>query len=284
MILNGSRLIMFEGIPGSGKSTLAKRVHEYLSSNGIKTTLYSEGCDHPVDLTWHAYLTKNEFYSLTSKYIEHADQICKNSIIENDYILVPYRKLCFDPQENELIKYLEAHEICYNNNATVSIEIFTKVFRKRWEQYAHCSLLKDEITIFESAYFQHHIHDLMRLYMPGNTIIIEHLETLLKEVEELKPILFYLTQSSVKETLLRVWKQRSTPGKDSISQNTRFVENSAYGRANNLTGLDGAIQFWEDRKHIEFKAIDKLPLKTFVIDNSDYNWDKVFDKIIKILK
>ena len=146
---------------------MAKRIYEYLRNKGIKATLYNEGCDHPVDLTWHAYLTKDEFDKLISKYTEQAEEIYSYSIIENGYVLVPYTKFGLAPYENDLTRYLKAHEVCYGNTPSVFIEVFTRVFCKRWERYASKIALKDEINIFESAYFQHHIHDLMRLYAPG---------------------------------------------------------------------------------------------------------------------
>ncbi|BBB92760.1 MAG TPA: hypothetical protein PKA28_02980 [Methylomusa anaerophila] len=138
-----------------------------------------------MDLTWHAYLTKDEFDKLITKYTEQAEEIYSYSIIEDDYVLVPYTKFGLAPYANDLTRYLEAHEVCYGNTPSVSIEGFTRVFCKRWERYASKITLEDEINIFESAYFQHSIHDLMRLYAPENTIIIEHLKRLIREVEEL---------------------------------------------------------------------------------------------------
>ena len=97
------------------------------------------------------------------------------------------------------------------------------------------------------------------MYNPTREAIIHHLGKLIKEVTTLNPVIFHLTQSDVKETLLRVWKER---GKE---------------------GSDNAIRFWQHRKKIEFDAMSKLPAKMYVIDNSDYDWDKVYDTVINIL-
>lgn len=283
MKLCDSKLIMFEGIPGSGKSTMAKRIYQHLNINGIKTSLYSEGCDHPVDLTWHAYLTRDKFNKLLIRHKEQSEQIYRYSIIEDNYVLVPYKKIKFDSIDSDLKKYLKSHEVCYSNIPVVSHVVFTEIFRRRWKSFSERRVLRNDVSIFESAFFQHHIHDLMRLYDVEKATIIKHLEAIIKEVSELKPVLFYLTQSSVKETLMRVCKQRSTAEKDTMNSFISFVENSKYGINNNLVGLNGVIKFWEVRKSIEFEAISKLPLTTYVIDNSDYDWDKVFDKVIDIL-
>lgn len=284
MKLSNTKLIIFEGIPGSGKTTMAKRLYEYLGNQGIKSRLYNEGdSDHPVDLAWHAYLTRDEFTELITKYVEQADELCKHSIIEDDYAIVPYKRQGSSIYEDDLMNYLETREVCYCNIPTVPIEVFSRIFRKRWERFAQSSDLKDGITIFESALFQHQIHDLMRMYAPETPVIAEHLRALTNEVGDLKPIIFYITQSSVKETLERAWKQRTTPQYNPMASNIKFVENSQYGKKNKLTGVEGAIKFWEARKGIEFEVMNQLAVESFVIDNSDYNWDKVFDKVIGIL-
>ena len=86
-----------------------------------------------------------------------------------------------------------------------------------------------------------------------------------------------------KKLFYKTWKDRTTPNKNALSRAIRFVEISQYGRVNSLTGVDGAIRFWEDRKKIEFEAMRELPLNSFVIDNSDYDWDVAFDNVISIL-
>lgn len=284
MKLYNTKLIMFEGILGSGKSTMAKRVHEYLSSNGIKARLYNEGdSGHPVDLAWHAYLTKDEFDEVIVSNKELDEQIISHSIIEDNYVLVPYKEAGKALYEGELMKYLEAHEVCYSSTPTVPMEVFTEVFRKRWKRFAENIACKDEIIIFESSFFQHQIHDLMRMYAPESSAIIKHLEVLINEVMDLRPIVFYISQSSVRENLERTWKVRNTPQYDAMSSNIRFVENSQYGKKNNLTGVEGAVQFWEARKRIELEAMRKLPADSYIVDNSDYDWNKVFDNVIDIL-
>lgn len=214
---------MIEGIPGSGKSTLAKRVHEHLCSSGVKTTLYNEGSHNPLDLFWHAYLTREEFNQMSIKYDSMSKEINKHSIFENDYVLVPYKQLSYKSNESDLKKYLKEHEVCYSNKPLISLVNFKKVFLKRWYRFRESSLGRNDIKIFESVFFQHNIHDLLRLYAPENKEIIEYLYSLIHEVIDFKPILIYLTQSSVEETLTRVWKERN---KDNNC--FKFIENSKW--------------------------------------------------------
>jgi len=275
---------MFEGVPGSGKTTITKRVHEYLINKGIRTTFYSEGCDpHPVDLTWHAFLTNDEYENIIDKYNEQANRLHKHSIFEDGYALVQYRNINSFYFDGELLKYLKAHEVCYSNTPVVSMETFTAIFRNRWRQYAGGKNLKGDVTILDGAFFHHQIHDLMRLFAPEKKLIIRHLELLIKEVEELKPVLFYLSSPDIKECLLRASEDETTLERNTMDNFISFAEHSKYGEINNLFGLDGAIQFWGYRQSVEFEAMNELPLKSFVINNTNCDWDSVFHSIVNIL-
>ena len=37
------------------------------------------------------------------------------------------------------------------------------------------------------------------------------------------------------------------------------------------------------RKSIELEAIRQLPIGTYILDNSDYNWNKIFETITQVL-
>ena len=37
-----------------------------------------------------------------------------------------------------------------------------------------------------------------------------------------------------------------------------------------------------ERKSIELEAIRQLPIRTYILDNSDYNWNKIFETITQL--
>jgi len=256
-----TKLILLEGIPGSGKSTLSGRIHEYLTTRNIKTSLYLEGCDHPVDLPFYAYLTYKEFDHIIIEFPQQAESIREFVIIENDYILVPYKSPAIVPCNNDLLNYLRSKEVCYTSNPIISFHTFSEVFHNRFERYTEKSVISDDITIFESVLFQHQLHDIMRMYHIDKDKIINYLHSISQIIGRLNPVLFYISQNSVRESLIRTALVRSKP----------------------KWASEESITFCEKRKNIELEAIEKLPINTYIIDNSDYNWDKVFDEIIRIL-
>lgn len=161
-ILINTRLILFEGIPGSGKTTTSQLFHKCLINNGIDTDIYVEGCEHPIDLPFFAYLSTNEFHDLLYTYQQQTYWLKQKSIIEKEYVLTPYKVPEPDPWNDTLVEYLRSKEFCYSNKAIVSFEIFKEIFYRRFEQYVASVINNDTITIFESVLFQHQIHDINR--------------------------------------------------------------------------------------------------------------------------
>ena len=104
---------------------------------------------------------------------------------------------------------------------------------------------------------------------------------LIETAMNLNPVMFYLNAPNISEHIRRLGEDRVNEKgeKDWLSQVTLYTENSPYGRKHNLKGFEGIIKGFEKRKQIELNLIKKLPLKTYVIENPDYNWDEVWQKV-----
>lgn len=109
----------------------------------------------------------------------------------------------------------------------------------------------------------------------------------MQSLEELNPILIYLTQPDVHETILRVANERRSLDKslypDWIDHVVKYVSNSKFGMENKLHGFEGAVEYFEGRKKIELEAIGHLDIRTIIIENSDYNAEKGITNIIEAL-
>ncbi|QVK18771.1 thymidylate kinase [Mycoplasmatota bacterium] len=272
-----NRLILVEGIPGSGKTMISRKIKHDLESKGEKAILYNEGDVHPADLAWHAYISLNEFERIVKEYPKYKTSLIKYTQIEENFALVAYTKLGI--REKELFKYFEEHEVY---DGRVPFEVFKKLHFKRWTKFVD-QVNSDSIIIFECAYLQNHINELFAFHNKDRDNIIKYMLELINIVKKLKPILIYLSQPDVGETISRVAKERVSPDKsqyeDWIDLVISYVEKSMYGKLNNLKNFDGAIKFFEHRKKLELAVIEQLPIDKVVIENPDYNWEKVFNKI-----
>lgn len=273
-----TKLILIEGIPGSGKTTLARRTEKFLKDKGVKAKCYNEGMIHPADLAWLAYLTLEEYNKLLLEHEQYADVLRKNSRIEDDMVVVAFTYLGIRRNENELIKYLQGKEIF---DGKLSSKEFLNINLKRWKNFCKQALSDDYVYIFECAFLQNHINELLAYNDVTTDYIIDYAKKLISTVEKLNPTLIYLDQSNVRAKIESVAKERTAPEgiPDWIDLVIDFTQNSSYGQRNNLKGFDGAVKFFADRAHIEREVIKHLPIDTFIINNPARDWDDIFNKI-----
>lgn len=272
-----TRLILIEGITGSGKTTIARRTEKFLKDKGIKAKCYNECMIHPADLAWLAYLTLEEYNGILIEYEKYADVLRENSKIEDDMVVVAFTYLGLR-DENELIKYLQSKEIF---DGKLSSEDFLNVNLKRWKSFCKQALSDDCVYIFECAFLQNHINELLAYNDVTTNYIIDYAVKLISTVEALNPTLIYLDQSSVRAKIERAAKERTEPEgiPNWIDLVIDFVENSSYGQRNNLKGFDGTVRFFADRVDIEREVIEHLEIDSFMITNPDFDWDDIFNKI-----
>lgn len=274
-----NRLILIEGIPGSGKTTISKKIKDYLEDKGLKVKLFTEGEAHPADMAWTAYVPQIEYERLLCDNLEYAEIIKVNTEFQEDYAFVAYTRLGIMQNQNELMKYFAAHEVC---DGRVGFEVFKELHFKRWKKFGECA--DDKIIyIFECAYLQNHVNELMGFHSNDIKSISNYMLKLIATVINLKPKLIYLNQPNVKETIERVSKVRISPDKsklkDWIDLVIDYVEKSPYGQENQLKGFEGVVKFFQARKEIEFEVMERLPIDKIVIDNPKYDWDEVFEKV-----
>lgn len=260
--MTAPKLILFEGIPGSGKTTTSQLLHAYFKEHGTDSGVFVEGSEHPIDLPFYAYLSMDEFEEMLSTYPQQAEWLQQKSIIEDAYALTPYQSPEPDPRDDTLLAYLRAKEFCYADRPVVSFDTFTQVFCRRFENFAASAMKQDTVIIFESVLFQHQIHDIHRLYPEvGEREIIEYLGVLADIIRPLNPVLFYLTQDSVKESLEHTAQIRSKP----------------------KWAAEETIAYYVRRKRLELDAIKELPIHSMIINNTDRDWGQMMATILHAL-
>ena len=145
---------------------------------------------------------------------------------------------------------------------------------------------KEQITIFECAFLQNHIGEILADHnVTDEEYIKDYFRELIDTVKELNPKLIYLNQESVEETIARVAKERISDDKDKcpdwIDMVIDYYENCKYGKENNLKGYDSVIKFLKKRKELEGQVIDDLKIDKAIINNLDYDWEEVTKEILR---
>lgn len=274
-----TKLILVEGIPGSGKSTFARKIAEYYRVGNITVNLFIEGEAHPADLGWNACVPAGQYEKMVNKYSVLRGEIRRNMRIEGGYAIVAYTQVKGAPKE--FYKDMEAYEVY---DGRVSDDVFFNLHYNRWRSFGENALANDDLNIFECAFMQNHVNELLFWRDADMKTIIEHHNKLIATVESLSPVLIYLSQPDIRETILRIAKERVSPDSDNwIDRCIAYCESSPFGKKHGIKGFEGAMQFFEIRKRLEMEILDQLSIPRTIVENPDFNWDDVWTKIAEYL-
>lgn len=274
--MNAHQLILVEGIPGSGKSTTAKKIEEYLKEKGINVRLFKEGDQNPADLSWHACIPNAAFTQLLETYPNEKETILACTTFEEDYAIVAYIKGDF--QNPELHQRFESYEV-YDNR--VPFQRFRDLHLKRWKHFSEQSKQENTVSIFECAFLQNHVNELLLFRDKNESEIKTYMKCLLETVQELHPFLLYLSPVNVKKNLEWIGKMRVNEKgeQDWLNRVTAYISECPYGMKNQLFGIDGLAACMEARKHIELDFIKTLLSDSHIIENEDNDWEANWRKV-----
>ncbi|WP_195958834.1 hypothetical protein [Clostridium saudiense] len=274
-----SRLILVEGIPGAGKTTTARKIKEKLIDEGKEAILYEEGMSHPADMAWNACLKEDEYNDFIKKCSEMWEgskksiskeelisRIQRQTRIEDNNVILAYTKIDF-PEDCywSLIGDVASKEIC---DGRKSLDEFRDIHLRRWSKFAEQALLNDNIYIFECAFLQNHIFELLGVYEKSDEEIYLYLKILLETVKSLSPSIVYIEPSSVEDIIIQAANERKSPegsGPDWIDEVANWVSNMNFGKSHNLKGIEGVFYFCKERLRIDKLMIEKLNVPVTII-------------------
>lgn len=274
-----SRLILVEGIPGAGKTTTARKIKEKLIDEGKEAILYEEGMSHPADMAWNACLKEEEYndfikkcskmWEVSKKSIskeELISRIQRQTRIEDNNVILAYTRIDF-PEDCywNLIGDIASKEIC---DGRKSLDEFRDIHLRRWSKFAEQALLNDNIYIFECAFLQNHIFELLGVYEKSDEEIYLYLKSLLETVESLSPSIVYIEPSSVEDIIIQAANESKSPEgsrPDWIDEVANWVSNVNFGKSHNLKGIEGVFYFCKERLRIDKLMIEKLNVPVTII-------------------
>lgn len=254
-----------EGLQGAGKSTFVRRLSRKL--NGYK--VFCEGDFSPVELAWCAYVTEQQYSTILMEYPSIAREIKAKTVAEGGQRIICYTQILTDVPDFH--KNLEKFEI-YNGN--LDRESFEKVVFHRFEKW------DGEGQIFECSIFQNIIENQMLYLMMTDEEILDFYKRL-KGILKHKPYkIIYLDVKDIPGTIDIIRKERSDDNGNELwfPLMVRYLEESPYGRANELTGAKGLIGHLDKRKALEHRILDEVfSERTAVVKSKNYEMDDVIE-------
>lgn len=263
------KLYLIEGIPGVGKTTYAKRLKKEFTKQGKKAVLYEEGDSHPADMAWQAYLSKEQYDVFIAEckkvwgklgkpkdFSEINELIEKQTRVEIDKYILAYTRIGFPYEEYwQTIDYVANKEICDGRS---SFETFRDVHLSRWQKFADDAYKTDIVYIFECAFLQNHITELMGTYNLDKDFILNYFKKLIRTVKKLQPEIVYIRPYNIKKIIDIAAEERVGPDGKWIDRVADWISHRPYGKMHNLSGIEGVYKYCRARYQMDIYVLQRL--------------------------
>ncbi len=237
--------VFVEGIQGMGKSTLVNR----LTAVVPELRVCREGDYSPVDLAWCTWMTKEEYETVLERYGSIRDEIVKNTVSEREHFIISYTRILTDIPHFH--KELEKYEV-YNGRKTLGE--LRELVLTRYRNFAGTGYL------FECAFFQNIIEDLLLYHMLTDDEIVEFYRELYGTVNQEQFLLLYLYSDRLEETIGDIRKERCDDKGNELWYPLllEYLIHSPYGEKHGYNGFDDIIAHFRHRQQLEMCIIREV--------------------------
>jgi hypothetical protein len=278
--MSKNNLILLEGIPGSGKTTVGLHLQAFLEQKGFSVKFWREGnFDNPADFEGVARLSASEFQSFLQCYPELEELFRSQLTIKEDDFLLKYRKLQqVYPQEipQTLVDGLSHYDV-YDG---LPMDKYCRLSLDRWQEFTHSVEHSDEITVLECCFLQNPLTVLLARHNANPQIVCEHIRNISRIIQNLDPLLIYLSPLNVRNALEHVRDERPKEWADFVIW---YLTEQAYGKAHHLSGYQGVIQFYEIRQKLELGLLKSLPIRSLLLAHEGNEWELCDQKIAEFV-
>jgi len=276
-----SKLILFEGIPGSGKTTAGINLQGFLEGKNVSVRFWREGdFDHPADFDGIARLGKSQFEDLLDHHSELTEIIQEHISIRGDDYLLKYRKVQrlhpekIDQSLVDELFYLDVYD-------GLPMDEYFRLALDRWQDFCESAKDSDEVILMECCYLQNPLTVMLARHDADPQIARQHIERLTDIIRDLNPLVIYLQPQDVRAALLHVYAERPKEWADFVIW---YLTGQEYGKAHNLSGYEGVIQFYEMRQKLEVEMLRDLPIQQLVIEHSGDEWERCNEEIANFVQ
>lgn len=234
--------VYVEGIQGMGKSTLVNR----LAAAVPELRACREGDYSPVDLAWCTWMTRDEYEAVLERYGSIRDEILKYTVTEGDHFIISYTRILTDIPNFH--KDLEKYEI-YNGRKTLGE--LKKLVLARYGDFSGTGYL------FECAFFQNIIEDLLLYFMLTDDEIMEFYRELYETVNKEQFLLLYLYSDRLEETIGAIRKERCDDRGNELwyPMLLEYLKHSPYGEKYGCSTFGEVIAHFRHRQQLEMRII-----------------------------
>ena len=237
--------VFIEGIQGMGKSTLVNSIFVAIPEFRV----CREGDYSPVDLAWCTWMTKEEYEAVLQCYKPIRDEIIKSTVQEQDHFIVSYTRIITDIPNFH--KELEKYEV-YNGRKTLR-ELEQLIF-SRYQSFSETGYL------FECAFFQNIIEDLILFHLLKDDEIVEFYRELYGRVYQDNFRLLYLYSDKLEDNIKVIKKERSDQSGNELwyQMMLEYLIHSPYGEKYGYSTFEDMIAHFRHRQQLEMRIIREV--------------------------
>ncbi len=234
-----------EGLQGSGKSTLVNKIAKKYPDHMV----FREGDYSPVELAWCAYVSEEEYRSITDKYSDIGGLIEEKSHTEKDHKIICYTQMITDIPGFH--KDLEQYEIYNGRRSFVEFKNIVFSRYKRWN---------GENMIFECSLFQNIIEDMILYRDASDREIMEFYTELTEILRDRDYHILYLETDDIADSIGTIRKERSDDNGNEMwfPLMMEFFDHSPYAEKRGIYGEEELLKHFAHRQELELKICRKL--------------------------
>jgi hypothetical protein len=206
--------------------------------------------------------------------------IQKHTSIRGDDYLLKYRKI--QHLHTEKVAQSLADELSrldvYDG---LPMDEYCRLALDRWQDFCDAAKDSDEVTLMECVYLQNPLTVMLARHNADPQVARQHIERITEIIRALNPLVIYLHPQDVKTALLRVHAERPKEWADFVIW---YLTEQEYGKAHNLSGYEGVIQFYTMRQKLELGILRSLPIEQLVIEHSGDEWQRCDEEIANFVQ
>ncbi len=261
--------IFVEGIQGMGKSTLVNQ----LAYRIPELRVCREGDFSPVDLAWCTWMTKEQYKNMLEKFKPIQDEIVKKTMMDGEHYVISYTQIITDIPGFH--KDLENYEVY---NGRTSLKELKEIVFSRYGRF------RDSGYLFECAFFQNIMEDLILFHMLSDDEIVEFYRELFELVDQDNFVLFYLYSEDLEETIRVIRKERSDHFGNEMWYNLmiEYLKHSPLGKKEGYCDLEDLIAHLKHRQALELRVIrEVVGEKAILLQSKVWKIEEIEDLILQ---
>lgn len=109
------------------------------------------------------------------------------------------------------------------------------------------------------------------LFNKDERYCFNYIMSLLEIMKKLDPVIIYLDQGNIRKQINKALRERDKEWLDKVSSWDKYE----YAKARGLKGIEAFIAVLEETKELQLRILAQNRCKYLMVDNSDYNWERV---------